>query len=291
MYEHVSVVIPTTGRNSSRTTLEALAQQDQAPPFEVIVAVDGGPAPDLSGVARHAECTGVEVVRLPDHRGVSAARNAAIEVARGDLIGFLDDDVEPDPRWLTVLARGLETFDGLAGRIVEDVEPGPLSRLRRLAFDNRDRVNTRAGGPVDYLNGGNFGVRADLLRRAGRFDVRFVKSQDRELARRIVRSGAIIGYASDLIVRHRGDYTVAGLVRGRYRAGRAAATMAAGGDLTSVGPRTVRDTYGAGLVRLAFRHGLRISAYAALSMTAHRAGRMRTVEGTPQVSSWPDSLS
>ncbi|MEV7628377.1 glycosyltransferase [Actinoplanes sp. NPDC089786] len=257
----VSVVIPTTGRISLRATLDALGRQEQAPPFEVIVAVDGGPVPDVAGI---------EVVRLPERRGVSAARNAAVERAQGDLIGFLDDDVLPGPRWLAVLTERLGAVDAVAGRILEDVEPGALSRLRRLAFDNRDRVN---GATVDYLNGGNFGVRARLLRQVGGFDVRFVKSQDRELARRLIGAGGTIGYAAGMVVRHRGAYDLAGLLRGRYRAGKAAATMAAAGDLTSVGPRSARETYGANLAVLALRHGPLIGAYAALSMAAHRMGR------------------
>ncbi|MEV6630822.1 glycosyltransferase [Actinoplanes sp. NPDC051470] len=257
----VSVVIPTTGRISLRATLDALGRQEQAPPFEVIVAVDGGPVPDVAGI---------EVVRLPERRGVSAARSAAVERAQGDLIGFLDDDVLPGPRWLAVLTERLGAVDAVAGRILEDVEPGALSRLRRLAFDNRDRVN---GATVDYLNGGNFGVRARLLRQVGGFDVRFVKSQDRELARRLIGAGGTIGYAAGMVVRHRGAYDLAGLLCGRYRAGKAAATMAAAGDLTSVGPRSARETYGANLAVLALRHGPLIGAYAALSMAAHRMGR------------------
>jgi len=275
----ISVVIPTTGRASIRSVLAALADQREPPPFEVVVGVDGGVPPTHDDIRRHPGCVRVDVVVLPRRQGVSAARNAALARARGALIGFLDDDVIPAPDWLRQLDARLARFDAVAGRIVEDEGPGVLSRLRRLAFDHRHRVNLAHGGPVDYLNGGNFGARSPVLNRAGRFDPRYVKSQDRELARRIAGSGGVIGYAPELIVEHRGHYTIGGLIRGRYRAGRAAATMARDGGPVSVGPLSTTQTYGASVPGLLRRHGVALAACAAVSTIAHRLGRTKPWPG------------
>jgi GT2 family glycosyltransferase len=129
------------------------------------------------------------------------------------------------------------------------------------------------GTLVDYLNGGNFAIRADAMREVGGFDKVYTKSQDREMAKHLLQAGSTIGYAPDMVVEHAGSYTVKDLLRGRYKAGQAAAAMMLNGDNTSAGPTTVKQTYGASLWTLALRHGARVAGAAALSITAHHAGR------------------
>ncbi len=274
----VSVVVPTTGRPSVVGVLDALRRQGaDTPPFEVIVVVDGGPAAALPGAHRHPACDRVDVVRLERRSGVSVARNAGIEAARGHFVGFLDDDVIPAGSWVTTVARCLTTWTAVTGRILEDGDSSTLNALRRLAFDHRFQVVTAQATPaVDFLNGGNCAVRADTLRQIGGFDPRFPKSQDRHLARRLLRAGHTIGFAPDLIVEHHGNYTWRGLWRGRYAAGRANATLLADGDTTSVGPSTARDTYGDTLWGILLRErGPGLVAGAATAVAAERLGRRR----------------
>jgi hypothetical protein len=78
-----------------------------------------------------------------------------------------------------------------------------------------------------------------------------------------------------MVVRHKGEYTVLDLMRGRYKAGRAAATMSQDGDTTSVGPMTAKQTYGASVLALTLRYGHLLGGAAALSVVAYRVGRRR----------------
>jgi GT2 family glycosyltransferase len=270
----ISVVIPTTGRGGATGVLDALAAQVDAAAFEVILVADGGPPPDLAAVTPHSACIQIDVITLSGRRGVSAARNAGVAKARGQLVGFLDDDVRPAPTWLSVLARHLAECDAVTGRIIEIGSPATLATLRGLAFDHRHAMMIAQGlGPVDYLNGGNCAVRTDVLDKVGGFDEGFPKSQDRELARRLVHAGHSIQYAPDLVVRHHGRYTLASLWRGRLAAGRANATMLRDGDTTSVGPHTAHDTYGDSIIGLARHHVVKLAGAAALSLLAQRMGR------------------
>lgn len=272
----VTVVVPTVGRPSLRAVLSALRRQaDDSPLFEVLVVSDGAALPaDLAAQARHPACERIAVLRLPRPRGVSAARNLGVRHAGGPFVGFLDDDVRPDPSWIGAVASALAEGSAATGRILEDGGRSTLSRLRRLAFDHRYATVTSQETPgVDFLNGGNCAVRLAALRSVGGFDEAFPKSQDRELARRLVRAGHRIAYDPALIVRHRGDYTWRGLWRGRHAAGRANAVLLREGDTTAVGPGTARETYGRTLPGLLLAHGPRLAAAATVAVAAEHLGR------------------
>jgi glycosyltransferase involved in cell wall biosynthesis len=103
----ISAAIPTFQRRD--LVLEAIASviaQDRAAD-EIIVVDDGC----TDGSAEAIECAFGPAVRLvrQSNGGVSAARNAAAELASGDLIALLDDD----DRWLP---NHLETIEDLALR-------------------------------------------------------------------------------------------------------------------------------------------------------------------------------
>lgn len=89
----VSAVIPTRGRPEllARAIRSALRQTWQ--PLEVLVVVDG---PDPATAARLEDLADprLRTVFLPAASGGSAARNAGVRAARGEWIGFLDDDDE-----------------------------------------------------------------------------------------------------------------------------------------------------------------------------------------------------
>lgn len=86
----VSVVIPVFDGERFLGEAIASASAQTHPPLELIVVDDGS----SDGSAEVAEKLGARVLRLP-HRGVSAARNAGIGAARGELIALLD----ADDRW------------------------------------------------------------------------------------------------------------------------------------------------------------------------------------------------
>src|SRR5579859_3268611 len=97
----ISVVIPTYNRRDSLLrTLAALERQ--AYPFdrfEVIVVSDG--ATDGTGDAVRALSTSYRLRCLEQvNSGPSVARNHGARAACGEVVVYLDDDVEPLPRFL-----------------------------------------------------------------------------------------------------------------------------------------------------------------------------------------------
>lgn len=89
----VSVVIPVHNRVSFIQGAIRTAVGQTTPPDEIVVVDDGS----TDGTAERLRTVGLpnlKVVTLPTNRGASAARNAGLEAASGDVVAFLDSDDE-----------------------------------------------------------------------------------------------------------------------------------------------------------------------------------------------------
>ena len=113
-----SVVIPTLGRASLVEALEALrAQTFPRVRFEVLVVFDGVKASPL--LIEACEAASARPVVLERRSGPGAARNAAAQIAVGEILAFTEDDCVVDVDWLRNAATrfdrepALEVLDGL----------------------------------------------------------------------------------------------------------------------------------------------------------------------------------
>lgn len=77
------------------------ARAQSLPPVEIIVVVDHN-----EGLLRRArrELRHVRVLANSHMRGASGARNTGAEMARGEVVAFLDDDAQASSTWLSELA-------------------------------------------------------------------------------------------------------------------------------------------------------------------------------------------
>lgn len=127
-----SIVIPTYNRaDELHETLASLASLRTSDPWETIV-VDNNCTDDTSGVVRAA------AVRFPaaltyayeSVPGRSAALNAGIARAAGEIIVTIDDDVRVEPDYLDHIGRAFEAHhcDFIGGRVL------PLWRGERPAW-------------------------------------------------------------------------------------------------------------------------------------------------------------
>src|SRR5262245_6923360 len=103
-----SIIIPTAGRpeavSSVISTLTRLPLRTLS--AEVIVA-DNNSDDDLSAeIQRYCElfADDVRYARAPSP-GLTAARHRGAEEARGELLTFIDDDVEPSVGWLAAIQK------------------------------------------------------------------------------------------------------------------------------------------------------------------------------------------
>jgi GT2 family glycosyltransferase len=112
------VVCSLNGAAGVERALGALARQTIAASLQVVLVDDGS----TDGTATVGRRRGVDVVSHSENRGLAAARNSGVAIARGDIVAFLDDDCEPEPDWAAALVAahahaGAEVV-GVGGQIV-----------------------------------------------------------------------------------------------------------------------------------------------------------------------------
>ncbi len=177
----VSVVMPVRNRPVQVLAAIASVRAQTLPSWELLVVDDGSTDATASAVEEVARGdTRIRLVRIPPS-GVSAARNVAVEAARGDYLAFLDSDNTWVPHFLQVMLAHL-THEGLrAGYSV--VDAGPDVPQRFLAFrGGLDHLLV-----LNHIDLNAFVVERDLLRSCGGFDEELRRWVDHDVILRVAR--------------------------------------------------------------------------------------------------------
>jgi GT2 family glycosyltransferase len=210
----VSAVVPClNGAGTIEACVSALAAS--AYPIHEIIVVDDG---STDGSADLAEAAGARVIRLSARAGASAARNAGVKAATGELIFFTDADCVARP--------------DAVGRAVAAWEPGTVvggtysPRAHDPGFFNHFQAafvhysETKAPEP-DYV-----ATHAMLIERAtfmasGGFDEGFMPIiEDVEMSHRLRAGGIRLVMAKGVEVEHVFGFTLAGSMRNAWRKAR-----------------------------------------------------------------------
>lgn len=182
----ISIVIPcyNAARYVGDAIRSALAQTYR--PVEVVVVDDGSTDASLNVIRSFG--SDIRYTTGPN-RGAPAARNSGVELARGELIQFLDADDLLNPAKLETQTRVLHECPGHL--VFSDGELVAPDTGRRLCLYARDR---QIQDPVIYMLEGGLPTPAPLHRRevllaAGGFRQHLRCSQERDLHLRIACSG------------------------------------------------------------------------------------------------------
>lgn len=200
----VSVVIPTRDRPELVPTAVRSVLAQTFDRLEVIVVDDGSASPASAALA-HIDDTRLRIERLDPPGGVAAARNHGIAVARGDLIGFCDDDDQWMPPMLERLVGALAaTGDGnwcdptvaFCNSVIEDLEAG-TSWIHRASQNCLDTLATALEAPKPYLSAAL--VPKELFSSHGCFDPALRNFQDYDLLLRWASSGVRLVAVDDAL--------------------------------------------------------------------------------------------
>lgn len=215
----LTVVIATYQRRRLvMTALDALARQDAADPLEVVVVVDGSTDGTGQAVRDEQWPFALQILEQPN-RGPAAARNRGVEAARGEIVLFLDDDMEADP----ALVRAHIDAHRTGAEVVVGAMPLHPDSPRNILSEDvgrwADQLAERCSRPgyrlgPDDVFGGHLSIGRDLFHRLGGFDQRFTSggrfgNEDIDLAHRIFALGCRVVFRPDAISYQRFEITAA----------------------------------------------------------------------------------
>ncbi len=199
-WPRVSVVV--CAYNAADTLEDCLTSLERQtyPDYEIVLVNDG--SRDGTSVLGHRHPR-VRVIDLPNG-GLSAARNAGLAEATGEIVAYTDADVRADPDWLTFLVQPFLTSDVMAAggpNVVPSDDP-PMAQC----------IARAPGGPThvliddriaEHVPGCNMAFRRDALLAIGGFNPVYLRAgDDVDVCWRLQSQGWRIGFAPSALVWH-----------------------------------------------------------------------------------------
>jgi len=201
MKPEISIIIPTYNRRRllSITIEKIINGTFPKDKYEIIISIDGsndGTIELIQGF--QAKFTNIFYISNKHTGSPAYVRNQALKKANGEIIAFIDDDVEPDFNWLKTASEYFSKYHivGLEGNIKTDKMPNVCSWVAPVKGRRFDK-----GWYGYYL--ANMFYQRDVLERIKGLDEEFSNPscEDIDLAWRSLEHGEI-KYAQDVIVLH-----------------------------------------------------------------------------------------
>jgi glycosyltransferase involved in cell wall biosynthesis len=218
----VSVIVPVLNDPAGiRMCVGALLGQSYpATAYEIIVADNGSTDGTRTAVQGLRKAAGERLRLIMEDRVRSsyAARNRALDEARGTVLAFTDADCVPMATWIEHGVRALQDQgDGcVAGRIVFTYNRDPPNLFEY--WDSAVHLNQRY-----YAEQLGFGATANLLAyaavfgRVGQFRSDLISGGDHEFGHRLQKAGERLSYVADAVVTHPARATLRATVRKSLR--------------------------------------------------------------------------
>lgn len=217
----LSLVIATYNRAEQlMVTLRSVAAQSKASAQWECIVVDNNSGDNtrerVEGfIAEHSTLN--IIYHFESKQGLSHARNAGIERAKGDIIAFIDDDERIVPDFISAYIKLFESYPNAmaaGGKIIAEY---PTGRPRWMShyterpianpMDFGDYVRTFPKGRIP--GGGNMAMRREVFNKIGAFNTSLgrtgkllIGGEESDLFERIAKAGMECYYAPHAVMYH-----------------------------------------------------------------------------------------
>jgi cellulose synthase/poly-beta-1,6-N-acetylglucosamine synthase-like glycosyltransferase len=217
--KYVTIIIPAY-KDWERLSLCLAALSKQSYPAELfeIIVVNNDPTEDIPDQYFFPQnCILIKEAKP----GSYAARNAALKIARGEIIGFTDSDCIPDKDWIK---NAIEYFsqNKLCTRIAGEVsiffkspQPTKAELYDKLYGFNQSRYVTISGTSVTA----NLFAYKYVFDAIGFFDENLMSGGDFRWGMLAHKAGYPIDYVKNILVNHPARYSWADLIKKEKRIG------------------------------------------------------------------------
>ena len=203
-----SLIFPTYQRRELALAAVQALEKQELRDFEAIMVVDGSTDGTAQALRELRPSFPFTVLEQPN-AGAANARNRGARAAKGEILLFLDDDMEAHPRLLAEHDRShREGAEVVLGHIPlhPDSPRGMLSRNVGIWAENRARKLSVPGVELtsyDLLTG-QISLRSELFRRLGGFDDAFTRGgtygdEDLDFGQRLLDAGCRVVFNPEAV--------------------------------------------------------------------------------------------
>jgi glycosyltransferase involved in cell wall biosynthesis len=206
----ITVVVPTYNREECLYQMLQSLNKQRYKDFEVLVIDQSHSVSDTKISNILTACRNIHYFQI-NRQGRSLAKNFGIEMAKGDVILFCDDDIIADEQFLAEHARihrELPEVGAASCHLIEPHEREVVSKMPlKITVYGRfvNKPNAIYEGYVTSLNGGNMSFKKQALEKVGYFEENFKGTsmlEEPDIAFRILMTGYKIYFSSRTKVRH-----------------------------------------------------------------------------------------
>jgi glycosyltransferase involved in cell wall biosynthesis len=184
--------------------LRSVAQQTNAPTFEVIIVDDGSRVGAPKFIDRWTSSYPVTIV-VQAHLGISVARNHGGKISRGSLLLFVDADCRLQTNCLAVLGSAITNSPQhhcFQLHLIGD-RSGLVGRAEELRLETLQNYMLQPNGCIRYLNTAGFAMRRSRMDvDAGLFDTRALRAEDTLLLANLIKNGELPLFVANATVQH-----------------------------------------------------------------------------------------
>lgn len=213
MGRKISVIIPNhNGARTIGTCIEAL-QRSAYDEFEVIV-VDDLSSDESCDITGRYPC---RLIRLPEHRGASVARNTGAAAATGEILFFIDADCVVSENTLGMVESAFERHPGcvIGGSYAPLAYDDTFFSTFQSIFINYSELRKQE---PDYIAAHAMVISRELFMKSGGFPEDFMPIiEDVEFSHRLKRSGIRLVMDSSILVRHIFNFDLERSLRNAFR--------------------------------------------------------------------------
>jgi GT2 family glycosyltransferase len=218
----ISVIIVTWNAHKHLETFLPSVTNTEFENFEIIIADNASTDESVEWIRKHhPEC---KIVTFPRNYGYCGGNNRAADHATGDIIVFLNNDVEVTPDWLTCIDEAFQDSDvaalqpkilsyterdkfeyaGAAGGFLDKLGY-PFCRGRVFDTTEADVGQYNDSIPIFWASGAALAIRKNLFFELGRFDDDFMfHMEEVDLCWRLWNRGYKIISMPESVVYHLG---------------------------------------------------------------------------------------
>jgi len=223
----ISVVLPVTRIDTAGNCVRSLENQDFDLKWQLVVICSPGLEREVISLCRNLNT----LLITEEDRNPALRRNMAWQAASGDIIGFIDDDVECSSRWIRTAYEFFSSFPDAAVAGGPDLLPAVAGLGERISdillktpfigsgvLAHREPVSDRKIVSPSQLALCNLFIKKRLLSELDGFNagLGYIGEDTEFLYRAVKKAGARIFYRADMIVYHRRRKFPAGYIRQRF---------------------------------------------------------------------------